>query len=346
MEIGSEFWIEQDYVVDQAEQFYLSGRAALNAIILDAKKRYGMKQVLLPSYCCDSMIIPFVKNSVRVRFYDVKLNSERKISVEIPKAEENEALFLMHYFGARIDDFKIHSNTSDWSVVIVDGTHSFFSNLFFEKDPDYYFVSFRKWFGVTGIAMAKTRDGNLPTLDKSNAEYVRLRNEAFGEKLRFINGEQSDKETFLNKFSQAESILDEDCSCYLPDVKDYRRLQNNFLHRDVMLSERKANARALINGLCDIEQLSVIVDFDFDNDCPMFVPVVETTGRRNELRKHLIDNAIYCPVHWPLSSYHKELDDSLDEIYNGELSLVCDQRYTVEDMNRIIDCIKQFYLDN
>ncbi len=346
MEIGSEFWVERDYICDPLEQFYSSGRSALNAIILDVKQRYGIEQVLLPSYCCDSMIIPFVMNLIRVRFYDVKLNIDRKISVEIPNAEKNEALFLMHYFGARIDDLRICGNPSDWAAVIVDGTHSFFSDFLCGLEQEYYFVSFRKWFAVTGIAMAKSRTDKLLFPDESHTEYVRLRNEAFENKLRFIKGESSDKKVFLDKFGQAELLLEKDCNCYTPDVKDYFRLQNNILHKDDIVSTRRANARALISGLCDIEHLSVIVNFDLDTDCPLFVPVVETTGRRNELRKHLIDNKIYCPVHWPVSYYHKGMNDDVQEIYNNELSLVCDQRYTVDDMNRIIECINKFYIEN
>ena len=89
-----------------------------------------------------------------------------------------------------------------------------------------------------------------------------------------------------------------------------------------------------------------------EEDCPMFVPVLVPDGKRNELRRHLINNEIYCPVHWPVSEYHKSADymdvnhklsDKTETIYANELSLVCDQRYTEDDMNRMVDVIQEFW---
>jgi hypothetical protein len=350
MEIGSEFWTDSDrivdsddYTVDFGEQLYLSGRSALNAIILDMKQRYHIQKALLPSYCCDSIIVPFLRNDISVRFYEVYLDSEQKLSVSIPKAEADEALFLMHFFGARLHNFRVNRDLSDWAVIIEDDTHSYFSQLCFDIEPHYSFVSFRKWFAVTGIAPAKFRDGRLPIADSANVDFIKLRNEAFAEKRRYILHGSGKKEIFLKKFGKAEELLNEDCSCYMPDPKDYNRLQKAMSYKEKLITVRRENAAVLIKGLKDIEQISVIVDFDLLSDCPMFVPIIEKTGKRSELRKHLIEHEIYCPVHWPVTEYHNELPDNSRKIYDNELSLVCDQRYTPNDMARIIDCIKQFY---
>ena len=343
MEIGSEFWIENDFIVDPAEQFYMSGRSALNAIIMDAIRKYGIQRALLPSYCCDSVIIPFINNDILVRFYDVFLNDDHKISMHIPKAEDDELLFFMHFFGVKISHLQMDGDMRDWAAVIEDQTHSFFSGFKSEIDPHYTFVSFRKWFAVSGIAMAKSEAGILPRTDKTNPEYIALRNQALLEKSRYINGEDLNKGSFLDKFRKAEETLDEDYSCYAPDPKDYYRLVKSIRNQEKMIAARRANAAVLLQEIASIEQLSVIVDFDMEKDCPMFVPIVEMTGHRTELRNYLIKNEVYCPVHWPISSYHKELNDGVKTIYENELSLVCDQRYTPDDMMRIIWLIKDFY---
>ena len=343
MEIGSEFWIENDFFVDPAEQFYMSGRSALNAIIMDAKSKYSIRRALLPSYCCDSIIIPFIKNDIPVRFYDVFLDDDRKLSMHIPKAEEDELLFFMHFFGAKISRLRMDGEIQDWAAVIEDQTHSFFSGFKSEINPHYTFVSFRKWFAVSGIAMAKNEAGDLPETEKTNQEYNTLRNQAFLEKSRYINGEHFNKDFFLDMFRKAEEILDEDCSCYAPDPKDYQRLAKSIRNQEQMIAARRANATVLTREIENIEQLSVIVDFDMEKDCPMFVPIVEMTGHRTELRNYLIKNEVYCPVHWPTSSYHKELNDGVKSIYENELSLVCDQRYTPDDMKRIVRLINEFY---
>ena len=61
----------------------------------------------------------------------------------------------------------------------------------------------------------------------------------------------------------------------------------------------------------------------------------------HSLRRALISQAIYCPVHWPESPLHR-LDGRERFIYQNELSLVCDQRYDETDMQRTVDAIRRF----
>ena len=67
-------------------------------------------------------------------------------------------------------------------------------------------------------------------------------------------------------------------------------------------------------------------------DCPIFVPILTTN--REAIRKKLIENEIYCPIHWP-----KPNDKCESNLYELELSLICDQRYNEADMQRIVDVI-------
>ena len=69
-------------------------------------------------------------------------------------------------------------------------------------------------------------------------------------------------------------------------------------------------------------------------DCPLFVPIVIAKEKRNAIRKKLIDNQIYCPVHWP----HPNAECQ-SNLYEMELSLVCDQRYNGDDMKRIVEVL-------
>ena len=47
-------------------------------------------------------------------------------------------------------------------------------------------------------------------------------------------------------------------------------------------------------------------------------------------------------MHWPLAECH-DPDAKTMQIYQSELSLVCDQRYTPEDMQRLAHTIKTFW---
>ena len=61
-EIGSEFWDipvseERNDLFPNYTQWYLSGRSALQAII---KELQNLHTVAMPSWCCDSMVKPFI----------------------------------------------------------------------------------------------------------------------------------------------------------------------------------------------------------------------------------------------------------------------------------------------
>lgn len=341
MEIGSEFWFEKDYIIDPAEQFFLSGRTALDAIIRDAKQAFDIKRALLPSYCCDSMIIPFLRNKIQVRFYDVSLHCNI-LSVNIPKAQESEMLLIMDYFGAKNKDVTIESDFSEW-IVVEDKTHSFFSDFNYNIKPDYEFVSFRKWFAVLGIAMALKRNGKLPISNICNYQFNVLRKEAFELKKRFINGEEVSKTIFLDRFKEAEALLDEDYVGYFPDYHDFYQLERNIKNKSEMINQRRLNATTLITGLSKIKELEVIVDFDLEKECPLFVPVTELTENRDNLKRYLIDNGVFCPVHWSDLSIKSQSFSKKESIFHSELSLICDQRYSTYDMEKILELINAFY---
>ena len=74
----------------------------------------------------------------------------------------------------------------------------------------------------------------------------------------------------------------------------------------------------------------------------MFVPVLVPDGKRDALRQYLMQNEIYCPIHWPISDLHR-LDKRTGQIYENELSLVCDQRYSQEDMYHMVTLINRFW---
>ena len=60
--------------------------------------------------------------------------------------------------------------------------------------------------------------------------------------------------------------------------------------------KRKSNARFLIDAL---HNLGIEPMLPLTDDCvPLFVPI--EIERRDEIRRALRENGIFCPVHWPL----------------------------------------------
>lgn len=331
-EIGSEFWNAPtsipNSIFPEYTQWFLSGRSALQAIIKDLT---GCKTVAIPSWCCESMIKPFIDANIEVYFYPVyyENNLVQEISLE------SDVILIMDYFGYTSSSI-VPSNR----IVIRDVTHSIFS----ENDyvADYYFGSLRKWCGVWTGGYAWTKNGQaLSVSNYDDCGYTDLRKKAMHLKNLYINNvENIDRKLETNKeylaiYEKAEQVL-EDTGIISADTRDIyvaKHLDANFIK-----SRRRANADVLRSEFHDW----LIFKEMKDTDCPMFVPVMVPYGFRNKLRKYLIENNIYCPIHWPLSKYHK-LNKKEEFIYNNEISLVCDQRYTKEDMYRIVETIKKFW---
>ena len=316
-EIGSEFW--NVLVCEKSNNFFpsntrwfLSGRSALKAIIAEN----NFRTVTLPSWCCDSMIKPFIEAGIEVSFYPSLEPIERLYS---------DAVLVMDYFG-----YSGHSDISDYKGIIIrDVTHSIFSRSY--SDADYYFGSLRKWAGFWTGGFAWGIVGEAKGEDR---EYVQLRKTAMEEKSKYIQGMMDSKE-YLKIFAQAEELLD-NAGIDAAASRDIELAK--YLDIEKIKEQRRENAKVLLDEFANI---SIFPSLE-DGDCPMFVPIRVPYGKRDELRRYLIAKEVYCPVHWPISSYHR-LNDQTRKIYDEELSLVCDQRYTAKDMLRIVECVKEFF---
>lgn len=311
-EIGSEFWsvptAGENGLFPADTHWFRSGRAALESIV----RENSFRTAAIPFWCCDSMIAPFLASGIQIRFYEP--------GCPIPEAD---AALVLDYFG-----YTGHSDTAGFSgAVIRDVTHSLLSATY--ADGDYSFGSLRKWAGfhTGGFALGLKEE---PSYSEDTA-FLSLRRQAMEEKEKYISG-LSDSKDYLALFAEAEDILEQGgiCPADPRDVALAGKLDVDFIR-----SRRRKNAEILLDAVGD---LAVFPELK-DTDCPMFVPIL--TDRRDELRRHLIQNEIYCPVHWPVSPIHV-LTEAQERFYARELSLVCDQRYSEADMRRFVECIQEF----
>lgn len=333
-EIGSEFWSiplsskKNQVAFPRNVVWYLSGRSALNAILDDICKHKRIKTAALPSWCCDSMIKPFISHGIEVSFYPIYLDDEHRLKQDV-RDFGCDAILALDYFGFHnCPDFKTNA------IVIRDITHSVFCNTNYEAD--YVFGSLRKWTGfyTGGFAWSSdTRLSELPLVD-ATLKYYLLRDKAMSMKNDYIKNTIGDK-SFLSLFSKAEEWLDNNSVIYGSSERDI--VAFNSLDAAFICDRRRQNAEYL---LIRLSKYSFVDELSKD-DCPLFVPIFLNNEKRNRLRQFLIENDIYCPVHWGVSELHR-LNSKTREIYDMELSIICDQRYDLSDMERIADTIESF----
>lgn len=334
-EIGSEFWEvpicgQDNHYFNKNIQWYASGRSALQAIIKDLQ---WAKTVAMPTYCCESMIKPFWDAGISVQFYSVY--SQDGLMQEIQN--NSDVLFVMDYFGYSNDDIVLNH-----PCIIRDTTHSIFTKDY--TDADYYFGSLRKWCGFWTGGYAWAKDGHRLIEGDVDDKYILLRQRAMSEKKYCIES-FSDKESipirekkYLETFKEAEERLDKIgiMSASKRDIEFAHKLDIDFIKK-----QRRLNAKILIDNLSEYLIFPELKDLD----CPLFVPIFLEKEKRNSLRLYLIEKNIYCTFHWPVSRYHR-LTEKDRMLYESELSLICDQRYTEEDMLNIVRVIKKFFEEN
>lgn len=347
-EIGSEFWLEREPAATSHREgcYVLSGRTVIDLIIQDIAKTRAVHSVYMPAWGCDSMIAPFQERGIDVRFYDVELNADNEKSVKSGKSvvnyktntdctDDTDVFYVTNYFGYEntLPIEIVKKVKEKGAIILYDRTHSFLM----EDDPylelaDYSFASIRKWMGVIdGAVVNGVNDYQLKP-----CPYLDCKEQAMRMKKAFIDGDTSiDKQAFLNLYGEFGHHLAEDYQNYEMDSLSYVLYETEDF--SAMRHKRRENAKYLHEHLKGVRFLGELTI----NAVPLFVPVFfDTTEQRNAIRKKLIEAQIYCPIHWPKPA-QIPADFAVNKLYDTELSLICDQRYTTEDMARIVAIINE-----
>lgn len=342
-EIGSEFWnVELSGIRQISDRTYLSGRTALTAIILDLKCK-GKKKVALPEYCCESMIEPFLRQGMEVCFYPV-WRDESGLKFELETGNAYDAVLLVDFFGYMSEEMKeaVLQSQKQGKSVILDVTHA----VFLENktcDADYVFGSYRKWTAVeAGFVLGKyAANLNSWECNVTGKTYLALRNQARAIKTEFVTGDyvnEDQRRAQLSLFAKAEEYLDQE---YLSDTDEENKRLIASLDSEYISKRRKENAKFIYGCLPQLKFCQPMFPRLSEDNVPLTVPILLTNGQRDSLRAYLRECGIFCPIHWPLTEMHIVGDGAL-KIYESELSLVCDQRYSITDMTFMMEKVRQW----
>jgi selenocysteine lyase/cysteine desulfurase len=353
MEIGSEFWVDfhkiGDDDLDCEIPFWLkkfgnvvltsSGRGAISIVLSQIEPKE--KRALLPSYICESVIIPFEEAGYEVVYYDLdEYLTPKDIDIY---SNDIGVFFHMGYFGFPTNK-KLHDivlELKSRSVTIIeDVTHTLFSIVRYPIYNDFVIGSIRKWFGLPSggfLATSKTISTKLPD---PPINLINLRIKSLQKKFEYIKTmNQSLKDEYLLGFRKAEQMLDLDLAVYGIDSVSKQIIQSTSIDR--IQRVRKANYSYLLRSLLDINGIKVILKKIENDITPIFFPIYVESDR-DKLRFQLVEKEIYCPIHWPIPNQLKgRLDSKTQNIYHSILSIPCDQRYGIDDMSRIVDTIKE-----
>lgn len=351
-EIGSEFWTgcqpdgSGTHILPAPDdlRLVLSGRTALDCVLSDFLRTRQAGKAYLPSYCCHTMIEPFLAHGFSVAFYEAYAGTDG-IEFEMSAAADGDVVLLMEYFGFGSPALRPFAETlrSSGKTVVFDATHSLLMPEYraFSFPADYIFGSVRKWTDINLGFCLKTSEPMACLPLTACPDYTALRNHAFDLKSAYIRGESDDKQTFLRMFADAEDYLERH---YRGKAADERSLEHlSDLDADLLRGRRRENALCLTERINDLhsERVKCLFPTVQSGDCPLFIPLVTAPELRDALHAHLVQRGIYFPRHWPRTSEHTFRGERTP-LFDTEISAVCDQRYTPEDMRRIAAEIGRF----
>ena len=174
-EIGSEFWLEYSdenlpeevgspFFLGDDNAYVLSGRTAIDFVLDDIAQ--PVRSVYMPSYCCDSMLQPFVDRDTELYFYDV-ISSSVGLEYVVDHDKDVDLFFATSYFGYGCTTMDAHVETfkSRNIVVIEDITHRLLCERSHCKSADYLVSSLRKWFPIPSGGLAVKMNGRFRSRD-------------------------------------------------------------------------------------------------------------------------------------------------------------------------------------
>lgn len=316
------------------EILFSSGRGAFSAIINHLNNTiHKWGGVLMPDYLCSSITQVLIDQRINHNYYHIDFNLLPDEESLFSKIDNQKAVLLISYFGmVNIEPIakKIKEYNSD-IIIIIDDVQNFYSNNDLTY-CDYRFNSFRKWFAIPDGAslFAKNDTFENPSKKNSFAQYK------FSGNLLKNFSEWVDDNICLDLIEKGESELDLNYNCECSNIS--KTLIPNINHNSIKRT-RKENAAYLHN---ELQKLGIKHIYNSET-IPLFIPIF--TDNRAILRKEFFSRNIFTPIHWPYES--KELNGYIkNALYETELSLICDQRYTIEDMERQLEVIKSLREQN
>lgn len=311
-EIGGYFEFEKSH-----RNYLHQGAIALNcgrnclAYLLKSRK---IEVIALPYFLCESVEQVCEKAGVAIRHYHINPD----FTPAIDQLEDREWLYVVNYYG-QLSVGQLQQLCRTYRRVIVDNAQAYFTMPLPGVDTLY---TCRKFFGVADGAFLYTDSPLRQELEQD---------ESF-DRMHFVLGRFERKASeFLGEAQQNNRHFAS------APVRKISPLTENLLrlidYEDVK-EIRTRNFRFLMERLGGENQLSVNLP-----EGPFMYPLL--LGNAEGVRSRLAAEQIYIPVLWPNVCNTME-KQSLEYRYAADLlPIPCDQRYNLEDMERICETLNK-----
>lgn len=325
--------------------FLSTGRGAEGFVLdaIQARIPEIKKIALVPPFTCDTVLVPFLERKYKIVTYPIK----ETLDIDIEKFEETltisraQVVLIHRYFGFNtlkgFDDI-IEKYSQKGVVFIEDITQCLYSD-FPVLASNYIIGSLRKWGPLPDGGYAVCREGsfyNKPCDYDEKLEKVKL--DAAYLKYLYLHENKGNKQEFLDKFQAAEKILDNEIGFY--KISPSAVKVQNGLELDKLKRKRRENYSYLYKRIKDLKFCHIITPKLKEDVVPLYFAIF--VNERKELQEKLRDSCIYAPIVWPKPDNMPYICEEAEGLYDHILCLPIDQRYDLDDMGRMVSCLKEW----
>lgn len=288
--------------------FVNSGRNALELVLNSIR---NIQNIYIPYFTCDVVLEPLEKLNIQYTFYNIDENLELPPNICL---NNNEYLLYTNYFGIK-DNYIKKLSQKYGDKLIVDNAQA----LYAEPTANCIY-SPRKFVGIP--------DGGIAYCNKENdiASYARDYSADRCEHLLIRHDKEASEGYMAFKGNSAklksQTIKQmSNLTIRLIDSIDFNFIKekriNNFNHIHKYLKE---------SNLLDVDNFG-------EYACPMIYPYYTDD---KTLKQKLISNKIFVATYWPNVFEWCKFDSLEYNLSEHIIAIPIDQRYGIEDMNRII----------
>lgn len=275
------------------------------------------QKVFIPFYTCEVLLEPFEKTGTDYTFYHIDINLEIDDDIEL---RDDEALLYTNYFGLK-QRYVEKLAKQYGNQLIVDNTQAFYAKPIQGIDT---FYTCRKFFGVPDGAYLYT-DRRLEIEFEQDCSWSRF---SFLTKRIDIGPEAG-----FGDFQEMEDIF------IGQPIKLMSKLTQRMMQSidyDAVAIQRRNNYLLLQDSLRKSNHLNLKLE---DDAVPMVYPYITD---KEGLRKQLIQNKIFVARYWPNVLEWTVSSDFEYSLVPKFLPIPCDQRYSENEMKRVLEFINGF----
>lgn len=314
-----------------------SGREALHLVALNLKGLDVEPVVLMPAYCCHSMVDPFEKAEWKVEYYRLNddLTADLDFLSHLLVTVRPKAVLTMNFYGSAstVDAVAIIRSCCPRCICVEDFSHCTFSlSDIYNKQVDYYVTSIRKSVGVCdGSVIISKVPMDESVVEDDETEFMKVRRDCQKLKAEYTyTQEAAQKNIFFPELRRQEGELDNFSGVHRISQTGMDMLA--VLNGEQIRYARKKNMAHILELLKDKVESVPGIEKCLDG-APFSLPIL--VKNRDEVQPKLAKRGVYAPVLWPICDEARAICPVSARMADEMLSIPIDQRYNYDDIEDI-----------